>query len=285
MKKMQIGLLVAALLPLLLTGHDSFRLEKKSETARVFTFSSPNGAKTVKIDNVFGSITVRSARISEARLQAVRVARADSQADLDKAEREVTLRMAEKDNVIDVCVDVPFRRGHGCLDGGDPDYIVAYQFVVQVPEDVTLQLRTVNDGDIRVENVRGEFTLRNVNGGIEMQGAAGSGSCRTVNGVIRASFRENPTAACVFRTVNGDIDLRFAPGLSADFKLKTFNGEAYSDFPVSYLPGRLEQVRRESGHAVYRGHGFRSVRVGEGGPEITLDTLNGDIVIAGEKSK
>ena len=67
----------------------------------------------MKIDNVFGSITVSGTHTAEARLEAKKRLRADSQDDLQKAEREVTLKMAEKDNVLDIYVDGPFR----CRDG------------------------------------------------------------------------------------------------------------------------------------------------------------------------
>ena len=113
---------------------------------------------------------------------------------------------------------------------------MAYDFDLQVPEQTSLVLKTVNDGDILVRNVRGDFTVRNVNGRIELQDITGPVSGKTVNGRIRAAFRENPPSACSFTTVNGDLEARFAPGLAAEFQLKTLNGEIFSDFPVSYLP-------------------------------------------------
>jgi hypothetical protein len=284
MNKALLVLLLASLFPVLAPGHDSYDLEKKETIAQVFTFSSPEKAKTVKIDNVFGSITVSGTAAATVRLEAKRSRRADSQDGLLKAEREVTLKMAEKDNLLDIYVDGPFRCHDGSADWSDRDYIVTYDFALQVPEQTTLILKTVNDGDILVKNVKGEFTVRNVNGRIELQDIAGPVSCKTVNGRVSASFRENPAAACAFATVNGDVDVRFTPGLAADFRLKTFNGEIYSDFPVSYLPARPGEAKRENGRFVYRSHGFQGVRVGKGGPEITLDTLNGDIVIAGGKN-
>jgi hypothetical protein len=281
MKKILLGLLAASLFPALAPGHESYRLEKKDDVAQVFKFSSPEKTGTVKVDNIFGSITVSGTKTTEVRLEAKRLVRADSQDDLLQAEREVVLKMAEKDNLLDIYVDGPFRCQDGSRRGSDRDYVVAYDFTLQVPERTSLVLKTVNDGDIVVKNVRGEFTLRNVNGHIELQDVAGPVSSKTVNGRIRAEFRENPAAACTFATVNGDLDVRFMPGLAADFQLKTFNGEIYSDFPVSYLPARPGEAKREKGRFVYRSHDFQGVRVGAGGPEIRLETLNGDIMIAG----
>jgi hypothetical protein len=284
MNKALLVLLLASLFPVLAPGHEAYSLEKKDTIAQVFQFSSPGKAKTVKIDNVFGSITVSGTAAATVRLEAKRSRRADSQDGLLKAEREVTLKMAEKDNLLDIYVDGPFRCHDGSVDWSDRDYTVTYDFELQVPEQTSLVLKTVNDGDILVKGVKGEFTIRNVNGRIELQDIAGPVSCKTVNGSVRAGFLENPAAVCAFTTVNGDVDVRFAPGLAADFRLKTFNGEIYSDFPVSYLPAQAEPGHRENGRFVYRSHGFQGVRVGKGGPEITMDTLNGDIMIAGKKN-
>jgi hypothetical protein len=281
MKKILLGLLAASLFPALAPGHESYRLEKKDAVAQVFHFASPEKPGIVKVDNVFGSITVSGTKTADVRLEAKKVLRADSQDDLQKAEREVVLKMAEKDNMLDIYVDGPFRCHDGSHRGSGRDYTVTYDFTLQVPERTSLILKTVNDGDIVVRNVRGEFTIRNVNGHIELQDVAGPVSGKTVNGRIRAEFRENPKAACTFATVNGDLDVRFTPGLAADFQLKTFNGEIFSDFPVSYLPARPGEARREKGRFVYRSHDFQGVRVGQGGPEIRMETLNGDIMIAG----
>jgi hypothetical protein len=38
-------------------------------------------------------------------------------------------------------------------------------------------------------------------------------------------------------------------------------------------------VRKEGGMSVYRTTGFTTVRVGNGGPELTLESLNGDVRI------
>jgi hypothetical protein len=280
MRKYLPVLLLALLLPALAPGRDPYRLEKKDTVTQVFTFSSPEKAKTVKIDNIFGSITVSGSRTAEVRLEAKKSLRADSPDGLQKAGREVTLKMAEKDNVLDIYVDGPFRCRDGSTHWSDSDYVVAYDFDLQVPEQASLVLKTVNDGDILVRNVSGDLIVRNVNGHIDLQDIAGPVSGRTVNGRIRAAFRANPASACSFTTVNGDLEARFAPGLAAEFQLKTLNGGIFSDFPVSYLPPKPGTAKRENGRFVYHGRSFQGVRVGQGGPEIGMETLNGDILIA-----
>jgi hypothetical protein len=282
MKKLLLVLILAIVTPSLIRGNEHFRLEKKDTIKKIFQFTDPAKEKTIKIDNVFGSITVSGIKTTEARLEAEKTLRADSQADLLKAEREVKLNMAEKDNQLELYVDGPFRCHDGSIDWSDPDYIVTYDFSLQVPEQTNLILKTVNDGDILVKNVKGEFTVRNVNGHIELQDIAGPTSCKTVNGRIRAAFRENPTAACTFTTVNGDLDVSFGPKLAADFQLKTLNGEIYTDYPdTTYLPDKpAAEHSQQNGRYIYHSNRSQGVRIGAGGPEIKMETLNGDIVIA-----
>ncbi len=281
MKKVLLVLLLASLFPALAPGHEAYKLEKKDSIAKVFKFTAPEKSKIVTIDNVFGSIIVSGIKTNEVKLEARKIMRADSPDDLLKAEREVKLNITEKDNRLDIYVDGPFRCRIGSGHRSERDYAVTYDFTVQVPEKTSLILKTVNDGNIRVQNVQGDFTVRNVNGHIELQDIAGPVNGKTVNGRIHAVFREDPAAACAFTTVNGDLDVRFSAKLAADFQLKTLNGDIYTDYPSTYLPNKTAtESSRHKGRFVYRSHRRQGVRIGAGGPEISMETLNGDIVIA-----
>jgi DUF4097 and DUF4098 domain-containing protein YvlB len=150
-------------------------------------------------------------------------------------------------------------------------------FQLQVPRNIDLKLKTVNGGFVNVRNITGKFSVNNVNGRIEMQGIAGSGRARTVNGSVKVSFRENPKENSEFSTINGDVDLRFVKGLSADFRFKTFNGEVFSDFEMTSLPARNASVQQHNGKFVFRTDRSTGGRVGSGGPEIKAENLNGSI--------
>lgn len=264
--------------------HDPYKLEKKDTLERVFRLAPAAQPPMVKVDNVIGSIAVSAAPGPQVRLTLKKTLRADTPEWLARAEKEVRLDVSEKDGLVELYVDGPFRHREGRHDEENREYDAVYDFELQVPERCDLVLKTVTDGDVRVRGVTGSFTVRNVNGRVDLEGIAGSGSGQTVNGGVRASFRSAPGEPCSFKTVNGDVEVRLAPGQAADFKVKTFNGGVYSDLPVSYVPGGGEKPRHEKGRFVYRSHGFQGVRVGKGGAEITLDTLNGDIVIAAAKS-
>ncbi len=280
MKKLWFFLLLALLAASQAQGRDAYKLEKKDVVERVFRMATTAQPLVVKVDNVLGSITASGAPGSQVRLALKKTLRADTPEGLARAESEVQLNVSEKEGALELYVDGPFRSRGGRRCSGDREYDARYDFELQVPERCDLVLKTVTDGDITVRGVTGAFTVRNVNGHVELSGIAGSGSGKTVNGRVRAAFRKAPAEPCEFKTVNGNVEVSLNPGQAADFKVKTFNGGVYSDLPVSCLPTRVEASRREKGRFVYGGRGFQTVRVGAGGAEITLDTLNGDILIA-----
>jgi len=156
---------------------------------------------------------------------------------------------------------------------------VKYDFEIKVPRHTTYELRTVNEGGIHVDGVNGDFEVHNVNGSIEMRNVAGSGAARTVNGEVAVLFTANPRTACTFASINGAIDLGFRPDLSADFRIKTFNGAVYTDFDMTALPTRLVSNESSPGRQRFKADAYTSTRVGDGGPVIQIDGFNGEIRI------
>lgn len=237
--------------------------------------------RSLEIDNIWGSIEVVGTDSDQARLTVSKSIRAESKDKLEQARKEVTLDISEQEGALKFYVNGPFRChcddgcGHREFDG----YLVKMDFQIQVPHDVDIRLKTVNEGRVVVRDINGNFLVRNVNGDVEMDSISGSGTARTVNGPVKVSFRRNPREASDFQTVNGAVDLRFARDLAADFRFKTFNGSIYSDFPVAALPVRPMQEEHHGAKVVYRADRYTGVRIGTGGPEIKVQNLNGDIRI------
>jgi DUF4097 and DUF4098 domain-containing protein YvlB len=251
-----------------------------------YTFSND---KTLDVDNVDGTIQVTGDSGNTIRVEGERVVRGEDQQALDRAKSEVKLDVNEKDGAAQLYVNGPFRgNGHSSDDHGfhihsdDHQYEVTYNFTIHVPHETGLRLRTVN-GDIKTDDTRGKFDVRGVNGSVTMTGIAGYGSLHTVNGRTAVSFRESPRQASDFQTVNGAIEASFPSNFSADLRLKTLNGQAYTDFDsTALLPSTAQAGERSNGKFVYRSNHISSVRVGSGGPELTFETVNGDIRIKKE---
>ena len=57
------------------------------------------------------------------------------------------------------------------------------------------------------------------------------------------------------------------------------NGKVYTDFEVGSLPGKSRRGEAHNGRSVYKITHMSGIRAGDGGPEIELNTLNGDMFI------
>jgi uncharacterized protein (UPF0335 family) len=258
-------------------------VERSEVTEKTLRFGKAGGDRLVIVDNVFGSIDVKGYDGEEVNVKIRKTIVARSADKANEAEEEVTLEVYEEDDVVELYVDGPFRdrrRRHIDWRGFDHEgYKVVFDFELEVPNDCGVELKTVNEGDISVSSIGGDFDVGNVNGGIEMSGLRGSGEVHAVNGPVKVEFDGNPRGDCSFGTINGDVRLYFQPGLSADFYLKSMNGEAFTDFEVEPLPMKTKATDSENGKKVYRMMHLTGIRAGNGGPEIVLNTLNGDMYI------
>lgn len=251
---------------------------------RTFEESMPTGegALRVVVDNVFGSIRVTAHDRASLDMVAAETIRADTQSDLERARTEIGLRTERNGDEIAFVV----RRLDGececdcCRWNRWDGYAVAYDIELNVPRDASLDLSTVNDGEIVVEGVRGDFEVGNVNGPVTLRGLRGSGHASTVNGRIDASFERAPQEGTSFKTVNGRIDVAFPRGLSADLQFMTARGEIWTDFDAEPLAlGPLREEARDGGRLVIRAEARSAIRVGAGGPTHAFETLNGEIYV------
>lgn len=247
--------------------------------------------KTLDVDNIDGTVEVIGDNGNTIRVEGEEIIHAVDQQAVDRARREVKLDINERDGVAQLYVNGPFRSNngnhssdnHGFHDHYDGhDYETTFNFTIRVPRNTALELRDVN-GEIKTQDTRGKFNVHGVNGGVSMTGVAGSGTLNTVNGRTTIAFSESPKENCDFRTVNGAIEASFPANLAADLRLKTLNGSAYTDFEATALLPKTEESRDNSrGRRVYRINHTSSVRIGAGGPELSFETVNGDIRIKKE---
>lgn len=141
---------------------------------------------------------------------------------------------------------------------------VQVDFRVEVPEGVTVIGRTVN-GEIEAMGLRSDVHAETVNGDIEIS-TTGFAQAETVNGSIEASMGSADFRSAVeFSTVNGSIDLDLPDDIDADLDASWLNGSFESDIPFLLEGG----ISKRSARGV----------LGDGGPELELQTVNGSIRI------
>ncbi|HSQ36080.1 MAG TPA: DUF4097 family beta strand repeat-containing protein [Candidatus Binatia bacterium] len=155
---------------------------------------------------------------------------------------------------------------------------------IQVPLNTSLELHSVNNERITVENISGDIEVANVNGGITLARISGTAVAQTVNGDVTATFiRLDGKKPLSLITLNGDIDITLPAAAKADFKLKIDNhGEIFSDFELavqSKTEKTVEDKRSQGGRYKVKIDKTVQGSINGGGQEITLKTFNGDILL------
>ena len=160
--------------------------------------------------------------------------------------------------------------------------------VITVPRRSSLQLKCINNGDIEVEQVDGEIDADNLNGKVTLKNVSGSVIAHSLNGTVVVTLdRIDASKPMSFSTLNGDIDVTLPNNIRANIRMKTDNGDIFSDFDVRLDSGTRftpsASGRQEDG--TYHLHFDRTLRgaINGGGPEFQFTSFNGQIYIRKKK--
>ncbi len=166
-------------------------------------------------------------------------------------------------------VEVVQQSGSVTISAPSPDNVVAAEsidFYVRVPRGVRFVARTVN-GHVEAKALEADTEVHTVNGDVLLStDHAAQGD--TVNGTIDATVGRIDGASR-FSTVNGEITLAMPSCVRARVHATTRNGSIRSEFPLS-MRG-VSPAREAQGN------------IGHGGPELTVDTVNGTIRLKQKK--
>jgi hypothetical protein len=267
----------------------------------VVSFSNPAKPGTLEVDISEGSITVRGYEgkdvVIDARWRERVLTKEEQQEqeDLAEAEEEVDqeelakkkaqaekakgmkmlevesagLTVEEEENVIQVNVEEGKR---------------AVDLLIQVPFSTSLRLSCRDDErGVTVDRVEGEIEVDTGAGPIVLTNVSGPVVADSSDGEIKAVFgKVTPGKPMSFSSMDGDIDVTLPPDVKASLKMKTDDGQIFTDFDVQLTPSQQkkeEDERKEGGG--YR-VAFEKVTLGlinGGGAEIQLTTYDGSIYI------
>lgn len=127
----------------------------------------------------------------------------------------------------------------------------------------SLEAETVN-GAIEIDGASGVLEAQTKNGSIRIQNIRGRLQAKTTNGRVRARFSAPPDGEVALNTKNGSVRLTLPPETQANLVARTSKGSIATDFPLV--------VQGEFGKEL-------EGKLGEGGPPITISTVNGSIRI------
>jgi len=153
-------------------------------------------------------------------------------------------------------------------------------FSIKVPRNFNLNIKAINNGDIYVEDVSGEFEVSNVNGSITMENISGPVLADAMNKDIKVDFRSIGNGHMAFSNFNGDIDISFPGDLKAEVKAKAPMGDIFSDFDMKMIESDASSSQKsENGtYKVTRNEWIKGT-INGGGTELVFQNFNGDILI------
>lgn len=235
--------------------------------------SDPSRPALIDVSLVQGSITVRGANRKDvsvtARAEADRPGRRNDpdSTGLRRIPQTAGYRISEEGNRVKVSSDSHNR---------------SVSFEIEAPLRSNLKLHTVNGGEIVVENIDGDLDVSNVNGGITLTNVAGSVNAGTTNGSVRASMtRVTADRHMSFTSLNGTVDVTLPSTTKANLRLRSDNGDVYSDFDVQLAPSTPVVQETRSANGRYRINRNRSIvgAINGGGPEFALRTFNSNVYV------
>jgi hypothetical protein len=264
----------------------AFAQEFKQEISKEFTPSKAAALTTLAIFNVDGFIKVEGYAGDKILLEIDETLSADDNAALETGKREFKLAFDQNSDTVTAYIAEPYdSRPHKYRNWGDGrsdmDYHYHLDFTVKVPFNLNLDVSTVNDGMVTVDNVAGVLVVGNVNDGITIKNAKGRTTARTVNGNVEVNYLTAPPEPSSYSTINGEIKITYPGNFSADMEFKSMNGEFFTDFPdAQILPAAaVLNVSHRGRGTVYKLNKSTTVRVGSGGQKFKFETLNGNIYI------
>jgi hypothetical protein len=156
---------------------------------------------------------------------------------------------------------------------------VSVRLVVSVPEGLTVQSARTGNGDVVVDGVVGDVTAAtgtgdaeavDVDGYVTVESANGDAVARGTTGIAGGSSGNGDVEVEVFAlredvslsTGNGEVAAGVAADLDADVVLSVGNGDIEEDVDLTDRSGDRNRV---------------TGRLGDGGPELTLSSGNGDV--------
>jgi len=291
---MKKSLMILWCLPLIVNAQsfsDKITLELKFEKA--------NSSNTLILANINGSMKVLGYDGDRILIEAERTIKAKTEVRLEQGKKEMQLQQIDRVDTLVVYV------GGGCNHFGyktsrrhdrrgwsyqsdcdkedcNPPYDYIFNFTVKVPSGINLEVSTVNEGNVTVENVKGKVKAENVNGAIHLSALAGQTYASTINGDVEVEYSRNPNEDSRYYSLNGDINALFIKGLAANLSFKSFNGDLYTN--VENLQGMSAIIeKKQDKEGTNLKIGGNRFKVGNGGALLDFETFNGDVIVKEKK--
>jgi hypothetical protein len=249
--------------------------------------------KTVKIGrngrlelmNYSGDVEVTGSTGDDVRITATKVTHASSEQTARAALSAMMIDVTERPGVVTVSAQPTRGRSNG----------VEVNYVIAVPAGTSVELRTfsgdvtirsVSGGDVRLKSYSGDVVVKDGKlTGVEIDCTSGDVAIEQVesdriqvsslSGDIVYKGKLSKSGRYELRSNSGDIQVVTDGGASFNVQAATFSGDVTSDFPMKLgIPSSFA-----GGRGARRNNDITGV-VNDGGAQLSLHSLSGDILIS-----
>lgn len=212
-------------------------LAEKVSTERFRSAASLESNGSLLIDNPIGPVVVVGTSQNNVRWEAIKAVRAVDIEALQEGRERTGLRVGgdQRRRVLQTTLPYPLRNDRW-------QSVVSYR--VEVPAGIQLTVVTVSGEHIRISNLSGSVTVKNVNGKIELSNMSGPVHVETVNGRVAADLSSQIRSDWYLSSVNGPIELRLHDGVAFNWVAETVRGGIYTTVPVEGKTREREGTRR-----------------------------------------
>lgn len=272
---------------------------KETETiTKELSFTKNSEDNILVVDNVYGSIDVEGYSGNTIQIEVTKIISADTKEELQKGKDEIGIKSAKKDDAIYVYLDSPY--SHFDINSGQFDhrefsfnyrrnykhrskrmYKYTLDFKIKIPRKTSIDVKAVNNGNIKIEDVHGKLLIvKNINGAIDMKNVSGTTDVNALNKDINITYAENPKEESFYNSLNGDITIKFKEDLDASISYKTMNGGFYTNFDVSKTSPQFKSTKEQSKKGTkYKVDSNKQFKIGNGKVHLHFNQLNGDAIV------
>jgi DUF4097 and DUF4098 domain-containing protein YvlB len=254
---------IVASLSLLGLAASGARTQTNEQLTEEFHQSYPLPADgRVSLENINGSVHISSWDRNEVKVDAVK--RAYTRERLAEARIEISA------NANGVYIKTEYPEGNQTFTDdrdGRRNNPAMVEYTLTVPRGARLDSIELINGGLDISGVAGDVRASSINGRVTARGLMGEAKLSTINGRLEAVFdRLDATKTISLNSVNGSVTLTIPSDANVELKATTVHGGINNDFGLPVRRGK------------YVGRDLAG-RLGQGGPRIKLDNVNGSINI------
>lgn len=156
----------------------------------------------------------------------------------------------------------------------------AIKYTIKLPRQVAVKFVETNwqgGSGLTISNMDGDLEIKTNNTHIVLNNITGPVVANTTSGEVTATFstlaQGKPTA---ISSISGDVDITLPAAAKSNLKLRSINGEMYTDFDLG-VKGSKDGLSKVGGMANVDG------AINGGGVEMTLNTISSNIYIRKQK--